>query len=130
MTAAGTSASIAVLKGVAGGNGLLHAMVNDGEVLVSTATAVETVVVAMGKDGVIHHAAVEFLSRPSIRLTESDAEQYRPAVDAYPHYGKGKRNAAQLYFGDIFVHAPASVRGLPLLYKCEDFTRTDIVAAM
>ena len=130
MMVADTSALIAVLNDEVEGNQFLEAMVNDGEVLVSMASAVETIVVAMGKSDVIYHSAVEFLSRPFIQLTDLDDQQFRLAVEAYRHYGKGRRNAAQLNFGDTFAYALASVRGLPLLYKGEDFARTNIVSAM
>ena len=42
------------------------------------------------------------------------------------NYGKGRRHPAQLNFGDTFAYALASVRGLPLLYKGNDFVHTDI----
>ena len=49
MMVADTSAIIAVLTKEQEGPPLLDAMVNDGEVLVSTASAVELMIVAMGR---------------------------------------------------------------------------------
>ena len=37
--------------------------------------------------------------------------------------------AAALNLGDCFAHALAHVSGEPLLYKGDDFTRTDVAAA-
>jgi ribonuclease VapC len=105
-------------------------MVHDGEVLVSTATAVELMIVAMGKSDVIYEDAVEFLARPFIHLVPLDEEQIWIAAEAYVNYGKGRGHPAQLNFGDTFAYALASARVLPLLYKGEDFARTDIATVM
>jgi ribonuclease VapC len=35
-----------------------------------------------------------------------------------------------LNFGDVFSYALATVRGLPLLYKGDDFAQTDVVSAV
>jgi ribonuclease VapC len=47
---------------------------------------------------------------------------------AFSRFGKG-RHPAGLNFGDCFAYALATVRGEPLLYKGDDFARTDVVAA-
>ncbi|WP_082674430.1 type II toxin-antitoxin system VapC family toxin [Thiohalocapsa sp. ML1] len=46
---------------------------------------------------------------------------------AFVAYGKGSGRPAGLNFGDVFSYALAKVRGLPLLFKGDDFSRTDIV---
>ncbi|WP_411036300.1 type II toxin-antitoxin system VapC family toxin [Shinella sp. BYT-45] len=50
------------------------------------------------------------------------------AVDAYQRFGKG-RHPAGLNFGDCFAYACARQLCMPLLYKGDDFARTDIEAA-
>jgi ribonuclease VapC len=45
-------------------------------------------------------------------------------------YGKGSGHPAGLNFGDVFSYALAKVRGLPLLYKGDDFSQTDIASAL
>jgi len=52
-------------------------------------------------------------------------EQGKLARDAFSRFGKG-RHAAALNFGDCFAYALAKVLGEPLLFKSEDFARTDI----
>jgi ribonuclease VapC len=47
------------------------------------------------------------------------------AYEAFTQYGKGKGHPAQLNFGDLFSYAIAKTRGLPLLYKGNDFAQTD-----
>ena len=44
---------------------------------------------------------------------------------AWRRYGKGN-HAAGLNFGDYFAYALAEATREPLLFKCEDFTLTDI----
>jgi ribonuclease VapC len=52
------------------------------------------------------------------------------AYAAFVAFGKGSGHPAELNFGDLFGYALAKVRGLPLLYKGDDFARTDIVSAL
>ncbi|HEV2558952.1 MAG TPA: type II toxin-antitoxin system VapC family toxin [Microvirga sp.] len=55
-------------------------------------------------------------------------EQMHGALDALLTFGKG-RHPAQLNLGDCFSYALAKARGAPLLFKGDDFARTDIVPA-
>lgn len=57
------------------------------------------------------------------------AEHARVARAAYARYGKGSGSAARLNLGDCFSYALATVSGQPLLFKGDDFTHTDVVAA-
>lgn len=50
------------------------------------------------------------------------------AVEAYQRYGKG-RHPAGLNFGDCFAYACARQLDVPLLYKGDDFSQTDIETA-
>lgn len=50
------------------------------------------------------------------------------ALDAHARFGKGV-HPAKLNMGDCFAYACATLRSLPLLYKGDDFSRTDIMAA-
>ena len=58
-----------------------------------------------------------------------DAAQAAIAVEAYRRFGKG-RHPAGLNLGDVFPYALARRRELPLLFKGDDFSRTDIDSAM
>ena len=51
------------------------------------------------------------------------------AFDAYRRYGKGTGQGAALNYGDCFAYALAKHLAAPLLFKGEDFSRTDIEAA-
>jgi ribonuclease VapC len=48
------------------------------------------------------------------------------AIDAAARYGKAVGHPADLNFGDCFAYACAATRGFALLYKGEDFARTDL----
>ena len=128
MMVADTSALMAVLMDESEGPSLHRAMVRDGTVLVSTATAVELMIVALGKDDTVYQSAVQLLGKFFIRLTPLDETQMRAAVRAYQRFGKG-RHPASLNFGDTFAYALATTRQLPLLFKGDDFVQTDIVPA-
>jgi len=56
-------------------------------------------------------------------------EQVHVARQAYHDFGKG-RHAAGLNFGDCFAYALAKATGEPLLFKGEDFKKTDVVSAL
>lgn len=68
----------------------------------------------------------EFLERVGIEMVGVDAASYGSVVDAYLRYGKGTGHPARLNFGDCFSYAMAKRAGVPLLYKGDDFSRTDL----
>lgn len=70
-----------------------------------------------------------FLEEFSIRLEPITVEQARIARQAFQWFGKGLRPAA-LNFGDCFTYALAKVTREPVLFKGQDFSRTDLVAAL
>ena len=129
MMAADTSAIMAVLNNEPESIAFLNAMLSDGEVLVSIATAVELLTVAMGRSDAIYQSAVEFLGWPFIYLVPPDEVQLWIAADAYRRYGKGQGHPAQLNFGDTFAYALAAACRVPLLFKGGDFALTDLTAA-
>ena len=56
------------------------------------------------------------------------AAHARAAAGAWRRFGKG-RHPANLNVGDCFAYATASLANLPLLFKGDDFTQTDLRAA-
>jgi len=96
--------------------------------LLSSASLVETSLVVetrYGPDGV--RDLDLFLAKAEIKIESVDADQAYIARQAFRQYGKG-RHAAGLNFGDCFSYALARFSGEPLLFKGQDFSRTDLDA--
>ena len=74
------------------------------------------------------HELDEFLTRAEVELVAVTPEQAAVARRAWRRFGKGNHPAG-LNFGDCFAYALASTTGEPLLFKGQDFARTDIQAA-
>jgi ribonuclease VapC len=70
-----------------------------------------------------------WMATAGIEPAPVDADQAQIARQAFRQYGKGRHPAA-LNFGDCFSYALAKATGFPLLFKGEDFTKTDIQAAL
>jgi ribonuclease VapC len=94
--------------------------------LISAATVLEATMVLETRLG--DAGAREFdlwLLRIGAEIGPFDAEQADAARRAWRRYGKGHHPAA-LNYGDCFSYALAVTRGEPLLFKGEDFAKTDI----
>jgi ribonuclease VapC len=70
-----------------------------------------------------------WLHRIGAEIVAFDAEQADAARRAWRRYGKG-HHAAALNYGDCFSYALAVTRGEPLLFKGEDFAKTDVNRAL
>lgn len=64
-----------------------------------------------------------------LQLVDFTGEMADAAVSAFRRFGKGQGHPAQLNFGDCLSYATARVLGVPLLFKGDDFARTDIEPA-
>jgi ribonuclease VapC len=70
-----------------------------------------------------------FFRRAGIIIEPFTVEQAYLARQAFLDFGKG-RHPAGLNFGDCFSYALAKITGEPLLFKGEDFKKTDITSAL
>ena len=94
--------------------------------LISAATVVEIALVIEARHGRDGGRELDlFIAKAGFSIEPVTAEQAEVARDAWRRYGKG-RHAAALNFGDCFSYALAKVSGEPLLFKGNDFNRTDI----
>ncbi len=66
-----------------------------------------------------------FLATTGVDVMLIDREAGNLAVDAFARYGKG-RHPARLNFADCLSYACAKGAGARLLYKGNDFARTDM----
>ncbi len=94
--------------------------------LMSAATLLEASLVIEARKGEIGGLQLDLLiGRAQIEIVPVDAEQVAEARRAFRRFGKG-RHAASLNYGDLFAYALARTIGQPLLFKGDDFSRTDI----
>nr|VFJ44825.1 MAG: ribonuclease VapC [Candidatus Kentron sp. DK] len=69
----------------------------------------------------------EMIEALDITLKPVSVEQVMIAKKAHQKFGKGMGHAAQLNFGDCFTYALAKDMDMPLLFKGDDFTHTDLM---
>ncbi len=101
-----------------------------GSITMSAVTAVEAAMVVEARHGADGARDLEALiSTLSIRIEPVDGTQAGAAQEAWRRFGKG-RHAAGLNLGDLFSYALARTTGEPLLFKGEDFSRTDVRSAL
>jgi len=123
-----TSAIVAVLRGEPEAPELIARIDAASALYLSAASAFELHIVASRLGPGNADDALEFLRRLNIEIVPFDEHQLSLARDAFDRYGKG-RHAAKLNFGDCISYALAKAEGLPLLFKGDDFSKTDVEAA-
>ena len=95
----------------------------------SAANVLEVSIVVEARGGAeAGHELDLFLERAAVELVPVTAAQVEAARRAWRRFGKGHHPAA-LNFGDCFAYALAKTTSEPLLFKGEDFARTDIEPA-
>ncbi|THK33330.1 type II toxin-antitoxin system VapC family toxin [Ensifer sp. MPMI2T] len=96
---------------------------------ISAATVLELAIVIEARLGEAGAAELDlWLYKAGVEVVAVDAEQIAVARRAWRSYGKG-RHPAGLNYGDCFSYALAKTRNEPLLFKGDDFSRTDIEPA-
>lgn len=97
--------------------------------LVSVASWIELGVVLTTRLGVDARPVLDRLKTEyDVTLVPVDVEQMTLAADALFRFGKG-RHPARLNYGDSFAYALSRATGEPLLFKGDDFARTDVGVA-
>ena len=72
----------------------------------------------------------EFLETAGIQTVSITDREADGALEAFARYGMGRGHPAQLNMGDCFAYATAKNYRASLLFKGEDFTKTDIRPAV
>jgi ribonuclease VapC len=105
-------------------------LIHDAErCLISVANFVELCMVIEGQIGPDAGRQCDvFFRRAGILIEPLTVEQGHLARQAFLDFGKG-RHPAGLNFGDCFAYALAKTTGEALLYKGQDFSKTDIRTA-
>jgi ribonuclease VapC len=121
-----TSAVAAILFDEPDAAALEGKIADDPVRLMSAATFLEATIVVEARLG--DPGGREFdlwLHRAEVEILPVDAEQADMARRAWRRFGRG-RHPAGLNYGDCFSYALAATHDEPLLFKGDDFTKTDV----
>jgi ribonuclease VapC len=125
-----TSALIAILYAEKGAEQYASALAAAEHRLMSAGSYLETGIVVDRQRGAAAGRQFDsLLVRAGIVIEPVTREQADIARQAYLDFGKGIHPAG-LNFGDCFSYALAKSMGMPLLFKGNDFTLTDITPAI
>ena len=123
-----TSALVAILLGEPERARFIPRITDDRTRLISAASLLETAIVIESRKTDAGPRELDlFVYRSELEIVPVDAEQVAIARLAHRTYGKGRHPAA-LNFGDCFAYALAKATGEPLLFKGDDFAKTDVDA--
>src|SRR6266702_2675242 len=125
-----TSALIAILRDEPDAKICALAIEKTANRRLSAANFVETALVIDGsRDPVASRRFDDLVKEARIAIEPVTEAQARIAREAYRDFGKGSGHPAKLNFGDCFAYALAKTAGEPLLFKGQDFLRTDVKSA-
>ena len=124
-----TSAIVAILLGEPEGARFRDVIDQASQCLVTAVSRVEMSLVLEGRKADIGRVELENI----LRLTGVEIVAVTPAhadiaIEAFRRFGRG-RHKAGLNMGDCFSYALARALDIPLLFKGDDFARTDIKVA-
>lgn len=93
-------------------------------------TKFELLMVAVGRKGESGRSMVaDVLDEFCIEIVPWTDVMADIATTAFLHFGRGNGHPAKLNFGDCMAYALAKSLDAPLLFKGDDFSKTDIQAA-
>ena len=123
-----TSALMAIYLGEADAEAMFQAIVADDDPVIAAPSKFEFLMVASGRkaDGSNAAQLLDSLAIATHAWTDAHAEG---ALEVFLRYGKGRHKAA-LNFGDCMAYTLAKSLEAPLLYKGDDFSKTDIPSAL
>jgi ribonuclease VapC len=124
-----SSALIAILLGEPDAKVFSEAIANVPKRLVSAFSALETLIVIESKKGEPGGRELDLLlHKARIEIVPINEEQFELARRAWRDFGKG-RHPAGLNIGDCCSYALSKYSGEPLLFKGDDFSKTDVQSA-
>jgi ribonuclease VapC len=125
-----TSAVVAILFNEPDAGQYARVLASAGTRLISAVTRVELAFVVEGRKGESGRADLErLLDVGGFEVVAVTPNQAVRAIEAFHRFGRGRHPAA-LNIGDCFVYALAAAMDEELLFKGEDFARTDIRSAL
>ena len=124
-----TSALVALFLREPGHAVIADAIDGAGTASISVISHFEAIAVLCGhRVGAEPARVAAFIADLHLEHVPVSLDQAQLAIDALLRFGKG-RHPAGLNLGDCFAYALAKARGAPLLFKGDDFAKTDIVPA-
>ena len=123
-----TSALLAILFGEEDARPMAEAIGRATAKRLSAASYVELAMVALSRRGTTLDEVDAQLAAWGIEVVAVTPSAARLAAHAFARYGRG-RHPARLNFGDCFAYALAKECREPLLFKGEDFAKTDVAVA-
>jgi ribonuclease VapC len=126
-----TSALIAILRDEPKAESFAKTIAGAVTLRISAVNYVETAAVIDGsRDPIASRRFDDLLREAEIVIEPVSETQARIAREAYRDFGRGSGHPARLNFGDCFAYALARAMGEALLYKGNDFARTDVASAL
>ena len=89
-----------------------------------------SIVIDGSRDPVLSRRMDEAMAQAGITIEPVTERQARIAREAYRDFSKGSGHPAGLNFGDCFAYALAKDKGEALLFKGDDFDKTDVTPAI
>lgn len=123
------SAIVAMLLGEAEAGQYMNLLAVTSDVRLSAVTDYETRVVLRPRGQAMIERYNALLAEIGVSIVTFDEEQSRLAFDGYRRWGKGVHPAA-LNLGDCAAYALAKHFDAPLLFKGDDFSKTDVRRAL
>jgi ribonuclease VapC len=124
-----SSALLAMILGEAERPAFEDLILRQPTAVISIASVVEITIALLGRLREPDAARLdEILAAFALEICAVDLQQGLLARQAFARFGRGRHPAA-LNFGDCFSYALARSREEPLLFKGNDFSKTDIVPA-
>ena len=127
------SAIIAIITGKPEADALTEALGGASEITTSPVAVYEA---TLGLVSILRRSVedaeadvMEFSRLARVVVQPIQPETVHVALNAFARYGKGSGHPARLNLGDCFIYAQAKVGGASLLYKGDDFSKTDIESA-
>ena len=125
-----TSALIAILFGEPEAGRFIAAIADDSTRLIGAPTLVEAGAVMIAKTGLTGSVALDALiQRLDLKVEPFSDTAADFARSGYAKYGKGVGSPSVLNYGDCLSYGVAQALSQPLLFKGDDFSRTDVPAA-
>lgn len=125
-----SSALVAILFGEPESGRLVQAIVTASERVIPAPTLVEAAAVMLARRGAAGEIALDALvQRLEIEIVPMSGDAAVAARRAYRRYGKDVGTPGVLNYGDCLAYGVSASRSEPLLFKGDDFAKTDVSVA-